>query len=267
MSILLTILKILGITFLILVGILLSALLLVLIIPIRYSVIGIIETKEKRNLIAKVSWLKPLITFTVAFQDKLYWDLNLFGFRLLPKETKKKCPIPADTEKSDMEPDADVSETEKISQTAKTDTADDTAEGNRSLSEKIRMLYDKCTFFLNILNENTTQDYIRKVFQIIGKIIRHVLPVKSKVDLTLGFQDPAMTGNILAVYGMLYPYLGEQVKIQADFENEIIKGDFRIKGRIRIGTLLIFGLRMVLDRRLFRVLNQLKKGGIKNVGK
>jgi len=52
------------------------------------------------------------------------------------------------------------------------------------------------------------------------------------VKLHLGFEDPATMGNVLAVWGMAYPFHMGKVDIQPEFDKKIIEGTFWFKGKI-----------------------------------
>lgn len=93
MHILLLLLKIIGITLLVILGIILFLLLLILFVPIRYQASG--ELKEKvPKLQAKISFLFPLFWITAGYQCVLYGKVKLLGFTIFdlvnPKKKKDK---------------------------------------------------------------------------------------------------------------------------------------------------------------------------------
>ena len=74
-----------------------------------------------------------------------------------------------------------------------------------------------------------------------------------------GTGDPSSTGQLLSVYGMLYPFIGNHVFLQTDFENQIVEGDLYIKGKIKIWVFLWAAFKLFIDKDLRRVLKLLKK--------
>ena len=66
-----------------------------------------------------------------------------------------------------------------------------------------------------------------------SRIIVHLKPRNIKGELIIGFEDPSVTGQFLAVSSLFYPFLGEQVKLHPDFENEVLEGAIQIRGHIR----------------------------------
>lgn len=70
-------------------------------------------------------------------------------------------------------------------------------------------------------------------------VLRHILPVKIQGNLHFGFEDPSITGQVLAVAGMVYPLYGKTFRIIPDFEQQILEGEVNLKGRVFGGYLLL----------------------------
>ena len=77
MSVIVLVLKIIGILLLILLGILLAALLAVLFVPVRYRIFGQVEDDSEVHMCA--SWLFHLISFSLEYRD----GENRMGVKLL----------------------------------------------------------------------------------------------------------------------------------------------------------------------------------------
>ena len=75
-------------------------------------------------------------------------------------------------------------------------------------------------------------------------------------------EDPATTGQIVAAYGILYPLVGGSVFLQPEFEEKVIEGDVYIKGKITGIIFLIAGLKIALDKNIWRLIKLLKKEGV-----
>ena len=70
-------------------------------------------------------------------------------------------------------------------------------------------------------------------------VLRHMLPVKIQGNLHFGFEDPSITGQVLAVAGMVYPLYGKTFRIIPDFKQQILEGEVNLKGRVFGGYLLL----------------------------
>ena len=67
---------------------------------------------------------------------------------------------------------------------------------------------------------------------------RKFRPRKVKADIHFGFADPATTGQVMAFAGMMYPFLGKDIVIRPDFEEQVFCANAVIKGKITIFCLL-----------------------------
>ena len=112
---------------------------------------------------------------------------------------------------------------------------------------------------IRIWDQPQTRQAIRVGFYELGEIIRHVLPRKLEVFGIVGTGDPASTGQIMAIQGMLYPWHKGNIRLEPDFEEKYIEGELHLKGRIRLGTLGICGLRILLNKNVRRLIRILRK--------
>ena len=129
------------------------------------------------------------------------------------------------------------------------------------LADRVESIKGQCRFYLELLGGEDARRLYQKTADVAGGVLRHVKPQQMLAELEVGTGNPASTGQILALWGMLYPFLGENIRIIPNFERKYLEGEIHIKGRIRACVILFHGLRMVLDRRLWRLIRQLKKGG------
>lgn len=86
------------------------------------------------------------------------------------------------------------------------------------------------------------------------KMIKSIIPRKIRLHLEFGTNDPAMTGYILGLLSIFYAFTGNSMDIKPDFEKQLFKGDFSIKGKIFIFVLVYHGLRIILDKRVKKLI-------------
>lgn len=127
---------------------------------------------------------------------------------------------------------------------------------------KIKKIIDNISYYLEIVQS----DVFKAAFQVsrnqIFRIFKNICPQKCDIRLLLGTGDPASTGQILAIYGMVYPWIGNNVIINADFENKIAEGEFYIKGRVTAIVILISAFRIYRDKNIRHLLKLLKREDI-----
>ena len=67
----------------------------------------------------------------------------------------------------------------------------------------------------------------------VKKLGLHILPRKVQGEIEFGFDDPSLTGRVLAVAGICYPLYGNNIKVTPYFDRKILEGELKVKGRIR----------------------------------
>ena len=74
----------------------------------------------------------------------------------------------------------------------------------------------------------------------IKKLIRHILPIKVEGNVTFGFEDPSITGRIVALLGMTIPFHKNCIQSMPLFQTDrnILEGTIKMKGRI-YGVVLV----------------------------
>ena len=96
-------------------------------------------------------------------------------------------------------------------------------------------------------------------YKTVKKLIVHIRPRKLKVTGRLGFDDPALTGQIFAVIGMLMPLYGEHIQLEAAFNETVMDIDAYLSGRLRAGSMTYMILRLILRKEVRGLLRQFSK--------
>lgn len=150
----------------------------------------------------------------------------------------------------------------------------------RSLFAKIRGLFENIQYTINsfcdkIRSISETIEYYREVVE--GEafkrsftlcrgellaIFKSLKPRKFEASLIVGMDDPAATGDILAVCGMLYPLIGGHVDVRGDFENKRLEGHVLIVGKLRAFTFLRTAVRIYFNKDIRKLYRLLKKEAV-----
>lgn len=83
-------------------------------------------------------------------------------------------------------------------------------------------------------------------------------PKKVTGTVRFGFDDPALTGETLGILGMIYGKLPKDLSIQPDFEQEILRGDVRMKGSFQAVTAAGIALRLFRDQNFRKTIRHFK---------
>lgn len=102
----------------------------------------------------------------------------------------------------------------------------------RKISLTIRNIYGKIKELLKLLQSKEFAGAKAVIWEQILILLKHAGPRKWKGTLSFGFDDPALTGQVLAGLGMCYPIYKGHVDISPYFDRKILEGDFYLRGRM-----------------------------------
>ncbi|MGN0365157.1 MAG: DUF2953 domain-containing protein [Suilimivivens sp.] len=129
----------------------------------------------------------------------------------------------------------------------------------RRICDKIKHIVNNTRYYIEILKSNTFKRAWKTCSGQVLSLLKSLAPRKIQGRLWVGTGDPASTGQVLAVYGMLYPLLGNHIDIIPDFEQAILECDLLIKGRITIFKALKTAWIVFFNRDLRRLIRLLKR--------
>lgn len=318
MTILLMILKVIGIILLVILGILLFGALLILFVPVRYQAQGTYQDSFRAK--GQATWLLHLLSVRFSFEDGFHYSVKIAGIPFLPGREKKpdadagqkKAPDAAPAVKTAEAKAPDETAAKRQEETGTKELQEETAaeiqakdaaepqapdgEGGQdaastgqeedsgtdagflekllqkvyaifrknrekyeAICAKIKQVKNKLSHYVRILKREETKALLRLIIGQLSGIIRHVLPRKLDVRLRIGTGDPASTGRILALQGMLYPVIRDKVAVIPDFEEKHLEGTFYMKGRITAFVVLVCALRVIINKNFRQLIRILRK--------
>lgn len=206
---------------------------------------------------------------------------------LPPEKTNRSLPennVQEQAEKRECHQEKTESGIDKEEEEKESFTADRRKAGGRKkkplwdrMKEKISEWIERCkSFWRKILamgrnfrgKKEQIQSFLtdashRRAFCSLKREVRrflgHVSPKDVKIVGKIGLEDPYMTGQALAVLGMLFPFLGENTVIVPDFENKILEGSVHIEGKIHNFRMLAILWRLIKDRDVRKIIIDIKK--------
>lgn len=132
----------------------------------------------------------------------------------------------------------------------------------RNFCDKIRSISEQIRYYRELIASDVFQQSFQLCKGELAYIFKKIKPQKMEADLIIGMDDPAVTGEILAIYGMLYPFIGEHVNVAGDFEQNRIEGHVFIKGRIRAVTFVRTAIRIYFNKDIRKLIKLLKKEAV-----
>ena len=74
--------------------------------------------------------------------------------------------------------------------------------------------------------------------------------INSQGTVHFGFDDPYTSGQVLTWISPFYGLYGRHVQVIPDFLEPCLEGELKLKGRIRLGTLLFLVFRMLQNKQI-----------------
>lgn len=268
LHILLTTLKVLGILLAITLGLIISLILIVLFVPIRYK-----ADVQNTNVRGKVTWILHLVTINLEYIDKVFkYKIKILGITIntdkkkkkKTKKTKERKDKPDNTAKA-VKKSVDEPKKEELSKkqsVTETKCIEETVEEKKSISQKlsdvinnikfkIKSIYDKIkeiitkiSDYKDFLTTDEAKENIKDILKIVFDLLVYILPTKIKGSVKFGMEDPETTGKTLGIICMFYGLYGEKVDVIPDFENKVFEADLHFKGRIRLYRVLIVAYKL-----------------------
>lgn len=134
----------------------------------------------------------------------------------------------------------------------------------RKFCDKIRTALDNIQYYREVLESDPFRRSVQSCKAELGWVLKKLKPDKFEADFIVGMEDPSVTGEILAIHGMLYPLIGQHVRLVGDFECDKmhIEGRLYIRGKIRAFTFLRAAVRIYFNKDIKKLIKLLKKEAV-----
>ena len=294
MTVVLWILKIIGIILLCLLGLLFVLLTVVLFVPVRYRIQG--EVKENETQIhIRASWLCHVISFLGDYVDGTFdYILKIFGVRKefggsdeeTSSEVEEQDDETVETEistKAEEIPQETAEGVEEAGEAGKPGKSTERISGKKSkkrsfgskissklkkIRETVKKIWDfivhlpqKFDKIKEVVTDAGNKNALSLTWRELRYLLRHFKFRKIHTDLEFSAGDPALTGQILGGIAVIPAFYRYDMHIYPDFASDTfyVRGTFDIKGRIRLIHLLCSVIRLLKEKDVRRVLSQFQR--------
>ncbi len=108
-----------------------------------------------------------------------------------------------------------------------------------SICDKIKELFEKAGYYKDLMEKESTREALILLRDEVLFKLKVLKPVKYRLNMLYGFDDPALTGEVTGVLSLVFLSFGKNVTYTPDFDRMVLEGDIFMKGGIRVITLLI----------------------------
>lgn len=279
-----TILKVIGIILLVVLALILTALLCVLFVPVKYRAVGSFDNTDIRAK-AHVSWLFHLFALHIEYADETDGYIRL-AF------VKRKLFDDADSDYENDEKAAEASDDDVMDEAAKTETEDKVSENtgdepkisadeNQHIKQQTKLTHkktykkphkkqfkeksEKIKNCIYKLKREYSDERNKAAFLHLKKelfiILKRICPRRLKLTMVYSTGSPDTTGISLGVLACFPVGYTNRWRITPDFESEkpYAKGSFDIKGHVIVISILAATLRILFDKNCRRLYNRISR--------
>ena len=131
-------------------------------------------------------------------------------------------------------------------------------DGLEKLENFFTKLREKKEAVLAFYYEEHNHQWFAAFWHRLKKLLLRILPRADRLYLHFGFEDPATTGQVLGGLSILYPICGEKMELCPEFNEEVLEGEVKVHGCIRLVTLVVFAAKSFLNKQFFAIVKQFK---------
>ena len=283
-----TILKVIGIILLVVLALILTALLCVLFVPVKYRAVGSFDNTDIRAK-AHASWLFHLFALHIEYADEtdgyirlVFVKKGLFADSLGDNYEAFNDDVMDDAAKTETEdkisentgdgPKIPADESEHITdEQAEDECTASTHNGYRSVTDEnqhkkqFKDKSDKIKNCIYKLKREYSDERNKVAFLHLKKelfiILKRICPRRLKLTMVYSTGSPDTTGISLGILACFPVGYTNRWRITPDFESEkpYAKGSFDIKGHVIVISILAATLRILFDKNCRRLYNRISR--------
>lgn len=297
-TILLTILKIIGLVLAGIIGLALILVLWILFSPIRYK--GRIKYSGKPDIRIKASYLCHIFSgYFILDENGQKADFKIFWKSMLNRKTKvtshKHKKKKTKTTGTDLiKPDkpeefhkAEEPETMKIPENISDNVLkkneirakippENKPKPKKSIFKKLKDVYNKIRNFIKNMSERVrnaldmrdkiiseidnadNREAVNYGLVLLKKVLKHILPRRHRIYIRFGTGDPASTGQYLGLMYAFGAWLGLNLVVEPDFDDKVIECDIPFRGHISIAVLLLWAVKAYRNKKFMSFIDKIR---------
>lgn len=129
----------------------------------------------------------------------------------------------------------------------------------KSICDKIKKIIKDIEYYTDILQSELFKTTFASSKKQLFRVFKSIRPYKWNMNLKAGTGDPASTGKLLAIYGILYPFIGNNIRLESDFEKMTAEGNLYIKGKVLLITILLAAWKIYWDKNIRKLIKMLTR--------
>lgn len=124
----------------------------------------------------------------------------------------------------------------------------------RRTESRLKAAWEKKEMITAWIQNKENQASLKLFFVQLKKLLRHILPRKGHAKITFGLgEDPYLTGRVLTCLSPFYALYAEHIELYPEFDRKVLEIEGRCRGRIRIGFVLGYAVRLLFDKNIRKI--------------
>jgi len=129
----------------------------------------------------------------------------------------------------------------------------------KRLCDRIVKIRDDISYYIEVIGEEETKQAFLLCKKELNRIWKNIRPSRCRAEFVVGTGEPDTTGYILAIHGILYPIIGNDIIVEPDFDHQVLEGKFFLKGRVTVFVLLYAVIKIYFDKNIRYFLKRFKR--------
>ncbi|MGN0203582.1 MAG: hypothetical protein ACI4BB_03490 [Coprococcus sp.] len=128
-----------------------------------------------------------------------------------------------------------------------------------AMAEKAEVITEKKDKLMAIYHDDRNHLWLTVFLGRLKRLLIRLMPRIDRLFWHFGFNDPALTGQVLGMLSVLYPLCGDRMVLRPEFCQEVMEGEIKLHGSIRVLPIVVFAVRSFLNRQFFCIVKQIKR--------
>lgn len=120
----------------------------------------------------------------------------------------------------------------------------------QTFCDKMNVLTEKKETIFAFLEDEIHHAAFFKAIQTLKRLLKRLRPRRFTGKVRFGFEDPSVTGKVLAVISMIAPFWEGSIDVEPEFDEKILTGELEIAGSIAVWKFAAFALSVLMDKNI-----------------
>lgn len=128
----------------------------------------------------------------------------------------------------------------------------------QTFCDKMNVLTEKKETIFAFLEDEIHHAAFFKAIQTLKRLLKRLRPRRFTGKVRFGFEDPSVTGKVLAVISMIAPFWEGSIDVEPEFDEKILTGELEIAGSIAVWKFAAFAVSLLMDKNIRKTIMHIR---------